>query len=53
LTKGLRISNDISEYIDWFQADAELGFDAIYIHHVGRDLDTFIRVFADAVLPKL
>jgi G6PDH family F420-dependent oxidoreductase len=53
LAKGLRISSDIGEFIDWFQADAELGFDAIYLNHVGRDIETFIRVFGDAVLPKV
>jgi probable non-F420 flavinoid oxidoreductase len=53
LQEGLRISHEASQFIDWFQADAELGFDAVYINHVGRDLRTFIDVFAESVLPKL
>jgi probable non-F420 flavinoid oxidoreductase len=47
----LRISADVREFIDWFEADAALGFDAIYLNHVGRDLETFIDVFGEKVLP--
>jgi coenzyme F420-dependent glucose-6-phosphate dehydrogenase len=53
LTNGLRISHDLSQFIDWFQADAAIGFDAIYINHVGRDLKRFLAVFGEKVLPKV
>lgn len=31
---------------------AELGFDEIYLHHVGQEQDEFIDAFADHVLPE-
>jgi coenzyme F420-dependent glucose-6-phosphate dehydrogenase len=52
LTKGLRISADVSQFIDWFHRDLELGYDTIYINHLGRDLRRFIDVFGEKVLPK-
>lgn len=32
---------------------AELGFDAIYLHHVGREQSEFVDVFGEKVLPQL
>ena len=34
-------------------AYAELGFDRIYLHHVGQDQDAFIDAFGAKVLPQL
>ena len=33
--------------------DADLGFDRIYLHHVGQDLMPFIDAFGSKVLPAL
>jgi probable non-F420 flavinoid oxidoreductase len=52
LAKGLRISADALQFVDWIAQDIEVGFDAIYLHHVGRDLRTFIQVFGERVLPR-
>jgi hypothetical protein len=52
LVRGLRISNEASQFVDWFATDFEIGFDAIYLHHIGRDLETFIETFAEQVLPN-
>ena len=32
---------------------AELGFDEIYLHHVGQEQDAFIDAFGEHVLPEL
>ena len=32
---------------------ADLGFDAIYLHHVGQELGPFIDAFGERVLPEL
>jgi hypothetical protein len=32
---------------------ADLGVDAIYLHHVGKEQDRFLDVFAREVLPEV
>jgi hypothetical protein len=32
---------------------AELGFEEIHLHHVGKDLCPFIEAFGERVLPEL
>jgi coenzyme F420-dependent glucose-6-phosphate dehydrogenase len=32
---------------------SELGWDSVYLHHVGRDQGTFIEAFGEHVLPEL
>ena len=49
----LRISADVRRHADWIQTDAELGFEEIYLHHVGPHPDRFIREFGEKVLPGL
>jgi alkanesulfonate monooxygenase SsuD/methylene tetrahydromethanopterin reductase-like flavin-dependent oxidoreductase (luciferase family) len=48
-----RISSDPARHADWLNAYAELGFDAIYLHHVGQEQSEFIDVFGEKVLPQL
>jgi hypothetical protein len=31
----------------------QLGPDAIYLHHVGREQDRFLEVFGERVLPEV
>lgn len=47
------ISSDFSWHIDRLTEVAELGFDRIYLHHVGQEQNDFIRAFGENVLPKL
>ena len=49
LEDKLRISADVNELWDSIERDAELGFDAIYLHQVGCDLPTFIDVFGERI----
>ncbi len=32
---------------------AELGFDKIFLHHVGQEQDAFVAAFGEKVLPQL
>lgn len=47
----MRISADLQHHIDWLYADFELGFDAVYLHHVGPDIERFLQVFGEKVVP--
>ena len=49
----VNISADPGRHVDWLGRYAELGFDEIYLHHVGQEQDRFIDTFAAEVLPKL
>ncbi|QDA36926.1 TIGR03885 family FMN-dependent LLM class oxidoreductase (plasmid) [Paracoccus liaowanqingii] len=45
------ISSEPSRFIDWLSDFAELGFDGIYLHHVGTEQREFIETFGEHVLP--
>jgi probable non-F420 flavinoid oxidoreductase len=49
----VRISADAAQHAAWLQEYAELGFDEIYLHHVGQRQEEFIEVFGGKVLPQL
>jgi probable non-F420 flavinoid oxidoreductase len=48
----LRISSDLARHIEWLRGDFALGFDAVYLHNVGRDPGAFLQLFGKKVLPK-
>ena len=47
------VSSDPHRYVDRINELAALGFDAIYVHHVGREQREFIETFGADVLPAL
>jgi probable non-F420 flavinoid oxidoreductase len=47
------ISSDLGQHAQWLGEYAELGFEAIYLHHVGQDQRAFIEAFGEHVLPRL
>jgi coenzyme F420-dependent glucose-6-phosphate dehydrogenase len=49
----IRVSADLHRHLDWLCDDFELGFDTVYLHHVGGKMNRFIDVFASEVLPQL
>ena len=49
----VRCSSDVNRHIDWLLGDLESGFDAVYLHQLGRNIDQFIDVFAEKVLPAV
>ena len=47
------ISSDPSQHAAWLRDLIDIGFDEVYLHHVGQDLTEFIDVFGEHVLPQL
>lgn len=51
--KTFRISSSIQQHIDWIAADLEAGATRVYLHHIGPEMERFIDVFGERVLPGL
>lgn len=51
--RSVLVSSDVDQHISWLTEYAEIGFDRIYLHHVGQDQGEFIRVFGEHVIPAL
>ena len=51
--QSVRVSADPARHAGWIQEYIDLGFDEIYLHHVGQEQDEFIDVFGAKVLPQL
>jgi alkanesulfonate monooxygenase SsuD/methylene tetrahydromethanopterin reductase-like flavin-dependent oxidoreductase (luciferase family) len=49
----VNVSADLGRHAAWLREYAELGFDEIYLHHVGQQLDGFVDAFGEHVLPQL
>jgi probable non-F420 flavinoid oxidoreductase len=49
----VNVSANLDEHIDRLRGYAALGFDRIYLHHVGQELTQFIETFGAKVLPRL
>ena len=47
------ISSDPAMFVDWLSELAGLGFDGLYLHHVGVEQQEFIETFGQRVLPML
>ncbi len=47
------ISSDLARHAAWIAELGELGFDAVYLHHVGQEQQRFIAAFGEHVLPAL
>lgn len=50
---AVNISADPARHVAWLQEYAALGFDDIYLHHVGQDQAAWLETAATAVLPAL
>lgn len=53
VARSVVISADLGRHADYLASLVELGFEQIYLHHVGREQGPFVEAFADAVLPQL
>jgi probable non-F420 flavinoid oxidoreductase len=53
IAAAVNVSADLGRHTDLLHGYADLGFDEIYLHHVGQELDAFIDAFGANVLPKL
>ncbi len=50
---SVRISADLGQHREWLAEYLELGFDDLYLHHVGQDQEPFVDAFGEDVLPGL
>jgi probable non-F420 flavinoid oxidoreductase len=53
VSAAVLVSSDLAQHAEWINDYAELGFDAIYLHHVGQEQRRFIEAFGEHVLPRL
>jgi probable non-F420 flavinoid oxidoreductase len=53
VTAAVLVSADPAQHAKWLQDLVDLGVDAIYLHHVGKEQERFIDVFAEHVLPEV
>jgi probable non-F420 flavinoid oxidoreductase len=53
MSSSVVISSDPDEHVRRLQEFVDLGFDRIYLHHVGKEQDRFLDVFGERVLPRL
>jgi probable non-F420 flavinoid oxidoreductase len=51
--ENVRISADPARHAAWLAEYADLGFDRIFLHHVGKEQQEWIDVFGERVLPQL
>jgi probable non-F420 flavinoid oxidoreductase len=49
----VRISADLAQHRDWIAEYLEVGFDDIYLHHVGQEQGAFLEAFGESVLPAV
>jgi coenzyme F420-dependent glucose-6-phosphate dehydrogenase len=47
------ISPDLEEHRAHLQGFLDLGFDAIYVHNVGRNQEQWIKAYGEQVIPRL
>ncbi|WOQ69223.1 TIGR03885 family FMN-dependent LLM class oxidoreductase [Microbacterium limosum] len=53
LRKAVLVSHDPDELADRIAALVQLGFDRVYLHHVGKDQRHFLDAAARVILPRL
>jgi probable non-F420 flavinoid oxidoreductase len=53
VARSVVISADLGRHADYLASLVDLGFERIYLHHVGREQRPFVEAFAEAVLPQL
>lgn len=47
------VSPDLHRHVSWLAELADLGFDRLFLHHVGQEQERFIEAFGDKVIPEL
>ena len=51
--ESVLVSSDLARHVAWIEEMLTLGFDAVYLHHVGQEQRRFIDAFGEHVLPAL
>ncbi|UOY02718.1 TIGR03885 family FMN-dependent LLM class oxidoreductase [Blastococcus sp. PRF04-17] len=50
---AVRVSADLAQHAAWISEYADLGFEEIYLHHVGPEQRGFLDAFGEHVLPQV
>lgn len=53
LSDAVNISADLGRHTQWLHEYLDLGFDQLFLHHVGQHQTPFIEAFGDEVIPQL
>jgi probable non-F420 flavinoid oxidoreductase len=53
MRESVLVSADPGRHVAWLAELVDLGFDEVYLHHVGKEQRDFIDVFGAKVLPQL
>ncbi|MCT1909142.1 TIGR03885 family FMN-dependent LLM class oxidoreductase [Brachybacterium paraconglomeratum] len=53
LREAVLVSADLGELTERIHELADLGFDELYLHHVGQEQRPFLEAFGESVLPRL
>lgn len=51
--RSVLVSSDLGRLTEQIHDLAALGFDAVYLHHVGQDQQAYLDAFGEKVLPQL
>ena len=53
VAKGIRISADLGQHVEWLAAYEPLGVDTVYVMNAGKNQEQYIEAFGSKVLPQL
>lgn len=53
IAQSLRVSADIDQHRRWIEDDLSLGFEAVYLHFIGGDIERSIQTFSNEIFPTL
>lgn len=53
VAQAVMISSDLARHAEYLAGLVDLGFEQVYLHHVGREQGPFVAAFGEAVLPQL
>lgn len=51
--RSVLVSSDLGRLTGWLQELVDIGFDEVYLHHVGQEQQRFLDAFGETVLPEL
>lgn len=51
--QAVRVSSDLGQHAEWLQEYLDLGFDDLFLHHVGQEQTAYLDAFGAHVLPQL
>jgi probable non-F420 flavinoid oxidoreductase len=53
LRASVEVSSDLGHHVGWLHDTVEMGFDGVWIHHVGKEQRAFLEAFGHKVLPQI